>query len=150
MHHIFLQVLKNRGQRVVVRNTVYVERPAQEPAYAVRGPELECRRYILTLKPISSSIHMVCIIYKLAFVHSRREAEMLGQQLIGGVDFSSQVGKTVYLFVCKEYNAIAGMLTAVPITSITYTLLGDAADSRLAARNLSTYDPSPKPEEPRS
>lgn len=45
---------------------------------------------------------------------------------------------------------IVGMLTAVPITSITYTLLGDAANKRLAARNLSTYDPAPKPEEPRS
>ena len=45
---------------------------------------------------------------------------------------------------------IVGMLTAVPITSITYTLLGDAANKRLADRNLSTYDPAPKPEEPRS
>lgn len=45
---------------------------------------------------------------------------------------------------------IVGMLTAVPITSITYTLLGDAANRRLAARNLSTYDPAPKPDEPRS
>ncbi len=45
---------------------------------------------------------------------------------------------------------IVGMLTAVPITSITYTLLGDAANKRLAAQNLSTYDPAPKPDEPRS
>lgn len=39
---------------------------------------------------------------------------------------------------------IAGMLTAVPITSITYTLLGNAANKRLAARNLSTNDPAPR------
>lgn len=39
---------------------------------------------------------------------------------------------------------IPGMLTAVPITSITYTLLGDAANRRLAARGLSTDDPAPR------
>lgn len=43
---------------------------------------------------------------------------------------------------------IVGMLTAVPIVSITYTLLGAAANRRLAERNLSTYDPAP-PEEKR-
>jgi len=39
---------------------------------------------------------------------------------------------------------IPGMLTAVPITSITYTLLGDAANRRLAARGLPTDDPAAK------
>ena len=39
---------------------------------------------------------------------------------------------------------IPGMLTAVPITAITYTLLGDAANRRLAARGLSTDDPAPR------
>jgi len=39
---------------------------------------------------------------------------------------------------------IVGMLTAVPITSITYTLLGNAANRRLAARNLPTDDPAPR------
>jgi len=39
---------------------------------------------------------------------------------------------------------IPGMLTAVPITSITYTLLGDAANRRLAARGLPTNDPAPR------
>lgn len=38
---------------------------------------------------------------------------------------------------------IVGMLTAVPIVSITYTLLGAAANRRLSERNLSTYDPAP-------
>ena len=38
---------------------------------------------------------------------------------------------------------IAGMLTAVPITSIVYTLLGSAAARRLTARNLPTFDPAP-------
>ena len=41
---------------------------------------------------------------------------------------------------------IVGMLTAVPVVSITYTLLGAAANRRLFERNLSTYDPAP-PEE---
>ena len=41
---------------------------------------------------------------------------------------------------------IVGMLTAVPVVSITYTLLGAAANRRLSERNLSTYDPAP-PEE---
>lgn len=41
---------------------------------------------------------------------------------------------------------VVGMLTAVPIVSVTYTLLGDAANRRLAERSLSTYDPAP-PEE---
>lgn len=44
---------------------------------------------------------------------------------------------------------IAGMLTAVPITSITYTLLGDAAQKRLSARNLPTFDPAPPQESKR-
>jgi predicted PurR-regulated permease PerM len=39
---------------------------------------------------------------------------------------------------------IPGMLAAVPITSITYTLLGDAANSRLTARGLPTDDPAPR------
>ena len=39
---------------------------------------------------------------------------------------------------------IPGMLTAVPVTSITYTLLGDAANRRLAARGLPTDDPAPR------
>lgn len=38
---------------------------------------------------------------------------------------------------------IAGMLTAVPIVSITYTLLGAATNRRLSERQLSTYDPAP-------
>ncbi len=38
---------------------------------------------------------------------------------------------------------IPGMMTAVPIVSITYTLLGDAANKRLSARGLSVYDPAP-------
>lgn len=41
---------------------------------------------------------------------------------------------------------IVGMLTAVPITSIAYTLLGETARRRLTIRNLSTFDPAP-PEE---
>lgn len=41
---------------------------------------------------------------------------------------------------------IVGMLTAVPVVSITYTLLGAAANRRLEERSLSTYDPAP-PEE---
>ena len=44
---------------------------------------------------------------------------------------------------------IAGMLTAVPITSIVYTLLGSAAARRLAARNLPTFDPSPAEDQKR-
>jgi len=40
---------------------------------------------------------------------------------------------------------IPGMLTAVPITSITYTLLGDASNRRLAARGLSIDDPVSDP-----
>lgn len=39
---------------------------------------------------------------------------------------------------------IPGMLTAVPITSITYTLLGDAANRRLASRGLPIHDPAPR------
>lgn len=42
---------------------------------------------------------------------------------------------------------IVGMLTAVPITSITYTLLGSAANKRLAKRNLSLDDPAPRKED---
>ena len=38
---------------------------------------------------------------------------------------------------------IVGMLTAVPITAIAYTLLGQAAHSRLIARNLDPNDPAP-------
>ncbi|MGN0990957.1 MAG: AI-2E family transporter [Candidatus Ventricola sp.] len=38
---------------------------------------------------------------------------------------------------------IPGMLTAVPIVSVTYTLLGAAANRRLSERSLSTYDPAP-------
>ena len=41
---------------------------------------------------------------------------------------------------------IIGMLTAVPITSIVYTLLGSAAKKRLTTRNLSTFDPAPAPD----
>ena len=42
---------------------------------------------------------------------------------------------------------IVGMLTAVPITSIAYTLLGSAANRRLAARSLPTDDPAPRKED---
>ncbi len=44
---------------------------------------------------------------------------------------------------------VVGMLTAVPICSIAYTLLGAAARRNLTARNLSTYDPAP-PKDPQS
>lgn len=44
---------------------------------------------------------------------------------------------------------IVGMLTAVPITSIAYTLLGTTAKRRLTARNLSTFDPAPPADENR-
>jgi len=37
---------------------------------------------------------------------------------------------------------IVGMICAVPLTSIAYTLLGDIARNRLIARNLPVYDPS--------
>jgi len=39
---------------------------------------------------------------------------------------------------------IAGMLTAVPVTSIAYTLISEAANKRLGQRGLSLYDPSPR------
>lgn len=42
---------------------------------------------------------------------------------------------------------IVGMLTAVPICSIAYTLLADAARSRLTQKNLSVYDPAPHEEQ---
>lgn len=38
---------------------------------------------------------------------------------------------------------VAGMLTAVPICSIAYTLLAEAARVRLTKKNLSVYDPAP-------
>lgn len=38
---------------------------------------------------------------------------------------------------------IPGMLTAVPITSVAYTLLAQETRERLIARSLDTYDPSP-------
>ena len=38
---------------------------------------------------------------------------------------------------------VVGMITAVPITSITYTMLGNATRRRLVARHLATDDPSP-------
>ena len=38
---------------------------------------------------------------------------------------------------------VAGMLTAVPICSIAYTLLAEAARVRLAEKQLSTYAPAP-------
>lgn len=41
---------------------------------------------------------------------------------------------------------VVGMLTAVPICSIAYTLLGEAARNRLTQKNLSTYDPAPSEE----
>lgn len=37
---------------------------------------------------------------------------------------------------------IVGMVCAVPVTSIAYTLLGDIARKRLIARNLPVYDPT--------
>lgn len=37
---------------------------------------------------------------------------------------------------------VVGMITAVPITSIAYTLLGEIANKRLSARHLPVYDPS--------
>lgn len=39
---------------------------------------------------------------------------------------------------------VVGMLTAVPICSIAYTLLAEAARFRLEEKNLSVYDPSPR------
>jgi len=39
---------------------------------------------------------------------------------------------------------VVGMLTAVPICSIAYTLLAEAARTRLTQKNLSIYDPSPR------
>ena len=41
---------------------------------------------------------------------------------------------------------VVGMLTAVPICSIAYTLLGEAAHVRLSRKQLSTYDPAPPQE----
>lgn len=38
---------------------------------------------------------------------------------------------------------VVGMLTAVPICSIAYTLLADEARVRLTRKNLSVYDPAP-------
>ena len=38
---------------------------------------------------------------------------------------------------------VVGMLTAVPICSIAYTLLAEAARVRLTEKNLSVYDPAP-------
>jgi len=38
---------------------------------------------------------------------------------------------------------VIGMLTAVPVCSIAYTLLAAATRRNLTARNLSTYDPAP-------
>ena len=38
---------------------------------------------------------------------------------------------------------VVGMLTAVPICSIAYTLLAEAARVRLEEKHLSTYDPAP-------
>ena len=38
---------------------------------------------------------------------------------------------------------IPGMLTAVPITSVAYTLLAQATRDRLLARSLDPNDPSP-------
>ena len=42
---------------------------------------------------------------------------------------------------------VVGMLTAVPICSIAYTLLAEAAKVRLSEKKLSVYDPAP-PEKP--
>ena len=42
---------------------------------------------------------------------------------------------------------IVGMICAVPLTSIAYTLLGEVARTRLIARNLSVYDPSASDDE---
>lgn len=42
---------------------------------------------------------------------------------------------------------VVGMITAVPITSITYTLLGNAARKRLIARNIRPDDPIGPPSE---
>lgn len=44
---------------------------------------------------------------------------------------------------------VVGMLTAVPICSIAYTLLGEVAHDRLTRKNLSTYDPAPDEESDR-
>lgn len=38
---------------------------------------------------------------------------------------------------------VVGMLTAVPVCSIAYTLLAEAARVRLTEKNLSVYDPAP-------
>lgn len=43
---------------------------------------------------------------------------------------------------------VIGMITAVPITSIVYTLLGRAANRRLLARNISPDEPLGPPNEP--
>lgn len=42
---------------------------------------------------------------------------------------------------------VAGMLTAVPVCSIAYTLLAQAARVRLTEKNLSVYDPAPTQKE---
>ncbi|MBQ7786507.1 MAG: AI-2E family transporter [Clostridia bacterium] len=42
---------------------------------------------------------------------------------------------------------VVGMLTAVPVCSIAYTLLADAARIRLTQKNLSVYDPAPHTKE---
>lgn len=42
---------------------------------------------------------------------------------------------------------VVGMLTAVPICSIAYTLLAEAARFRLERKNLSIYDPAPPKKE---
>ena len=42
---------------------------------------------------------------------------------------------------------VVGMITAVPITSITYTLVGQAARKRLLARNISPDAPLGPPQE---
>lgn len=43
---------------------------------------------------------------------------------------------------------VVGMITAVPFTSIAYTLLGKAANRRLLARNISPDEPLGPPNEP--
>ncbi|MBQ8618777.1 MAG: AI-2E family transporter [Clostridia bacterium] len=42
---------------------------------------------------------------------------------------------------------VVGMLSAVPVCSIAYTLLADAAKVRLTQKNLSVYDPAPPEKE---
>ncbi|MBQ7887756.1 MAG: AI-2E family transporter [Clostridia bacterium] len=42
---------------------------------------------------------------------------------------------------------VVGMLTAVPVCSIAYTLLAEGARVRLTQKNLSVYDPAPPKEE---